>query len=337
MNNCSIPSREDLPTLAWDSLRTYSVWQRPSKVRVEDLGRPVSGKVTVGDWLDSLPRQLAAVELRRLRDAIVEAVQRGRTIVAAIGGHVIKTGCGPYLIDWVRRGVLRAVAMNGSVAIHDFELAFAGKTSEDVAARLPVGQFGMARETAAVFAEAAHRAMRDRVGLGEALGRLMCEMRLPHLESSLVASAYQAGCPCTIHIALGTDIVHMHPEVSGAALGEASMTDFRLLCRVVATMAQGIWMNLGSAVIMPEVFLKAVSVVRNLGYSLDGLLAVNFDKQVQYRSRVNVCERPASSSIELIGHHEILIPLLHVAVASVLELPGSNTSESMPAKTMAAT
>lgn len=316
------------PTLAWDELHTYSLLDRPSKVQVADLGRPVSGGVSFQEWLESLPRQLAAVELRRLRDAIVEAVRHGRTVVAALGGHVIKTGCGPYLIDWIRRGVLRAVAMNGSAAIHDLELAYAGKTSEDVAAQLPHGRFGMARETAEAFAKAAERAVRDGRGLGAALGELILEWRLPYSESSLVAAAYQAGCPCTIHVALGTDIVHMHPQVSGAALGEASMNDFRWLCRVVATLEHGIWMNLGSAVIMPEVFLKAVSVVRNLGYSLEGLLAVNFDKHVQYRSRVNVCDRPAAASIEIIGHHEILIPLLHAAVVSALASQGGAASES---------
>lgn len=312
------PKETGLPRLAWDELRTYALADRPSKVRVEDLGRPLSGTVSFGEWLASLPKQLAAVELRRLRDAIVTAVNQQRTIVVAIGGHVIKTGCGPYLIDWVRRGVLRAVAMNGAAAIHDFELACAGKTSEDVAAQLANGRFGMARETAQAFALAAQHAAQNGLGLGAALGQLMCEWRLPYLESSLVAAAYQAACPCTIHVALGTDIIHMHPQVSGADLGAASLEDFRLLCRVVATMERGIWLNLGSAVIMPEVFLKAVSVVRNLGYSLDGLLAVNFDKHVQYRSRVNVCDRPAGSSIEIIGHHELLIPLLHTAVESAL-------------------
>ncbi|MCS7016881.1 MAG: hypothetical protein NZM42_12285 [Gemmatales bacterium] len=322
------------PNLAWSQLQTYSLFDRPSKVRIEDLGRPVRSAVSFEDWLASLPQQLAAVELRRLRDAIVTAVRRGRGVVAALGGHVIKTGCGPYLIDWVQRGVLRAVAMNGSAAIHDFELACAGKTSEDVAAQLPAGRFGMARETAEIFALAAERAMQENIGLGAALGACMLERNLPYVESSLVASAYRAGCPCTIHVALGTDIIHMHPQVRGATLGEASMNDFRLLCRVVATLEQGIWMNLGSAVIMPEVFLKAVSVVRNLGYSLEGLLTVNFDKHVQYRSRVNVCERPAAASIEIIGHHEILIPLLHAAVASALDstqMQGDALSSSLAA------
>jgi hypothetical protein len=236
-------------------------------------------------------------------------------VVAALGGHVIKTGCAPYLIDWVQRGILDGIALNGAAAIHDFELAVAGKTSEDVAAQLPSGQFGMARETADAFAVAARVGAENDRGLGWALGRHLDDLDCPHADCSLVLAAYRANIPCTIHVALGTDIVHMHPHVCGAALGGASMIDFRLLCSLVATMRQGVWLNLGSAVVLPEVFVKAVSVVRNFGHDLAGLITVNVDKQVQYRSRVNVLERPAAEGIELIGHHEILLPLLHAVVA----------------------
>jgi hypothetical protein len=176
----------------------------------------------------------------------------------------------------------------------------------------------MARETADAFAVAAHNGAENDIGLGWALGRHLDEMDCPHNDSSLVLAAYRAGIPCTIHVALGTDIVHMHPHVSGAAIGQASLTDFRRLCSVVASMAFGVWMNLGSAVIMPEVFVKAVSVANNFGHNLDGLVTVNLDKQAQYRSRVNVLERPSSEGIELIGHHEIMLPLLHLAVACQL-------------------
>jgi hypothetical protein len=299
-------------------LKTYDLQSRPSKVFVEDLGRPAAVGTTVGEWLDTLPRQLAANDLRRVRDHLCRAHQDGRTIAAALGGHVIKTGCGPYLIDWVQRGLINTVVLNGAAAIHDFELALAGKTSEDVGASLASGQFGMARDTADAFAVAArHGAERD-LGLGAALGRYLDGLNCPHAESSLVLAAYRAGIPCTIHVALGTDIVHMHPHVSGGALGEASMIDFRILCSVVAGMAQGIWLNLGSAVVLPEVLLKAVSVVRNFGHNLDGLVCVTVDKQSQYRNRVNVLDRPSSEGIELIGHHEVLLPLLHAAVTSKL-------------------
>jgi hypothetical protein len=300
-----------------NGLKTYELRSRPSKVFVEDLGRPAAPETAagVGDWLDTLPRQLAANDLRKVRDHLCRARDDGRTIAAAIGGHVIKTGCGPYLIDWIQQGLLKSVSLNGAAAIHDFELAFAGKTSEDVGAQLKVGKFGMARETADAFAVAARAGEKNETGLGAALGVYIEQQRCPHAESSVVYAAHQAGIPCTVHVALGADIVHMHPHVSGAALGEASLIDFRLLCAVVTTLAHGVWMNIGSAVMMPEVFLKAVSVAHNLGHNLDGLVAVNLDKESRYRSTMNVLSRPSSEGFELTGHHEVLLPLLHAAVA----------------------
>jgi hypothetical protein len=298
-----------------NGLKTYELVSRPSKVFHDELGRPVTPQTSVGDWLESLPRQLAGAEVRRVAAHLVRAKREGRTCAVALGGHVIKTGCAPYLIDWIQQGLIQAVAMNGSAAIHDFELAVAGKTSENVAAQLPAGQFGMARETADAFAVAARLGSENEVGLGAALGRHLESMDCAYADTSLVLAAYRANIPCTVHVALGTDIVHMHPHVSGAALGEASLIDFRRLCTVVSSLTHGVWMNLGSAVIMPEVFVKAVAVARNFGHDLDGLVTVNVDKQAQYRSRVNVLERPSAEGIELIGHHELLLPLLHVAVA----------------------
>jgi hypothetical protein len=297
-------------------LKTYDLHSRPSKVFVEDLGRPLPPNSTTQQWLDSLPKQLTANGLRRVCEHLCRAYRNGRTVAVAIGGHVIKTGCGPYLIDWIERGMLKALAMNGAGAIHDFELAAAGKTSEDVAAQLPEGHFGMARETADAFAIATHRGAQQGIGLGAALGEYIEEAGCQFGHVSVLRAAHLAGIPCTVHVALGTDIVHMHPHVSGAALGESSMIDFRRLCTVVSNMAHGVWMNLGSAVILPEVFLKTVAVARNFGHSLDGLVAVNLDKESRYRALVNVLFRPASEGIELIGCHEILIPLLHAAVAS---------------------
>jgi hypothetical protein len=300
-------------------LQTYELQGRPSKVFAEDLGRPVGPDASVADWLDSLPRQLASVALKQVRDHVCRAVAEQKRVAVALGGHVIKTGCGPYLIDWIERGIVQSVSMNGSAAIHDFELALAGKTSEDVATQLPEGKFGMAQETADAFAVAA-RIGAEGYGLGHGLGRYLDGLTLRHPDVSVVLAAYRAGIPCTVHVALGTDIVHMHPHVSGSALGEASMIDFRLLCTVVSQLAGGMWMNLGSAVIMPEVFLKAVSVVRNFNHPLEGLVAVNFDKTSNYRSRVNVTERPADAGYELLGHHELMIPLLHTAVAAKLAM-----------------
>jgi hypothetical protein len=308
----------DAPPIDLRGLKTYDLISRPSKVFHDDLGRPVGPGTSVENWLASLPHQLAANDIRRVAHHLARAHREERTVAVGIGGHVIKTGCAPYLIDWIKQGVVKAVAMNGSAAIHDFELAFAGKTSENVATQLAAGQFGMVRETADAFAVAARIGSENGVGLGAGLGQHLAAVGCPHGDSSLLLAAHEAGIPCTIHVALGTDIVHMHPHVSGAALGEASLIDFRKLCSVVATMAHGVWMNLGSAVIMPEVFVKAVSVARNFGHDLDGLVTVNLDKQAQYRSRVNVVERPSSEGIELIGHHEIMLPLLHLGVACEL-------------------
>jgi hypothetical protein len=299
-------------------LKTYDLATRPSKVVVGDLGRPVASTSAIGDFIDALPRQFAAVELRKLRDHIIRCHRDRRTVAAAIGGHVIKVGCAPYLIDWINRGVIQAVAMNGSAAIHDFELALAGKTSEDVAAQLAGGRFGMARETADAFAAAARIGSEKGIGLGAALGQYIDDIRCPHADASLVRAARRTGIPCTIHVAIGTDIVHMHPQVSGAATGESSLIDFRILCSVVHRMQEGLWLNIGSAVIMPEVFLKAIAVARNFGADLSGLVTANLDKEAKYRTRMNVLSRPSAQGIEIIGHHELLIPLLHAAVAARL-------------------
>lgn len=326
------------PPFDLHDLHTYDLASRPSKVFREDLGQPLPPGASVEDWLDSLPRQLAGNVVRRVRLHLTRAHVEGRTVVAAMGGHVIKTGCGPYLIDWVQRGLIKAVVMNGSAAIHDFELALAGKTSEDVGASLHEGKFGFARETADAFAVAAQLGAEAGRGLGHGLGRHMEELRCPFAENSLVLAAYRAGVPCTVHVALGTDVVHMHPHVSGAALGEASLVDFRHLCRVVSTMQNGVWMNLGSAVVLPEVLLKAVSVVRNYGHSLDGLVTINVDKESRYRSSVNVVTRPsaAGEGLELIGHHEIVLPLLHASMAAHLATMPA-TATVAPETTMPAT
>ncbi len=309
--------RRPLPKLDLGKLSTHSLHDRPSKVRVEQLGRPLGAGATVDQLVESLPEQLAGPALRRWRDAIVAAVKNNKHVVVALGGHVIKTGCAPYLIDWIRRGVLTAVAMNGSAAIHDVELALAGKTSEDVENRLPDGSFGMTRETADFFARAGEQAVQKGIGLGQALGHLLLE-HCSHPQASLLRTAAEAQIPCTVHVALGTDIVHMHACISGAELGEATLTDFRTLCAVVADLAGGVWMNLGSAVIMPEVFLKAVSIARNLSYDLTGMLTVDLDMIRQYRGRVNVLERHHCGGLAITGHHEIIIPLIHAAVAARL-------------------
>jgi hypothetical protein len=297
-------------------LTTHSLHDRPSKVQIVDLGKPVPATATVDQLIETLPNQLAGRLLRCWRDAICTAVAADRQVVAAIGGHVIKTGCAPYLIDWIKRGVLTAVAMNGSAAIHDVELALAGRTSEDVEARLPDGSFGMTRETAQLFAHAAEEAASADCGLGKALGILLGQTRCQYPEASLVRAAADAGIPCTVHVAIGTDIVHMHSDICGARTGEATLRDFRLLCQVVADLKGGVWMNLGSAVVLPEVFLKAVSIARNLKFDLNGLTTIDLDMIRQYRARVNVLERHHCDGFSITGHHEIILPLIHAAVIS---------------------
>ena len=327
MSGADYPSPMDLT-----GLRTYSLADRPSKVFADDLGKPVGAGATVTQWLDALPRQLAANTLRRVRDELVRAKREGRQVVAAIGGHVIKVGCAPYLNSWLNQGVVTAVAMNGAAAIHDFELAFRGRTSEDVGAVLLNGNFGMARETADAMALASARGAV--AGFGQALGEHLDQLdksgQLANPEASLVLAAYRAGASCTIHVAMGTDVVHMHPQVSGANLGAASMVDFRRLCTVVSRLAHGVWFNIGSAVIMPEVFLKAVSVVRNMGHDLAGLVAINFDKESKYRTATNVLSRPAAVGLEMTGNHEILLPLMHAAVAEGLAAGGRGGETEAP-------
>jgi hypothetical protein len=309
-------SSEDLDL---DELRYEPLADRPSKVGLADLGKPSGGGISLEGWLDGLPDLLAGRGLKRLRDAIVQAHDSGAPVVAALGGHVVKTGCAPYLIDWIGRGVLNGLALNGSAAIHDMELAIAGKTSEDVGPRLMAGSFGFARETSDLFALACNRAAASGDGLGASLGDLVIEHGGPGLDASLLVAARRSGIPLTVHVAIGTDIVHMTPRIDGASLGKASLDDFRSLANLIARMAGGVWLNLGSAVVLPEVFLKAVSMARNLGRSLDGLTTANLDFHQQYRGLLNVLQRPGAEGIALTGHHELMIPLLHAAVLNRLD------------------
>ncbi len=306
-------------SLDLNALNFGSLADRPSKVHLKDLGRPSPPNPTLLDWLDRLPGQLGASDLKRLAQAIITASGNNRPVVAAIGGHVIKTGCGPYLIDWMERGVLIGLALNGSAAIHDLELAIAGKTSEDVGPRLMAGTFGFARETSALFAQSCDHAYKSSIGLGEALGAVVEQHGGPGLDQSVLVAAHRHKVPLTIHVAIGTDIVHMTPELDGAALGAATLKDFRRLCDLVATLEGGVWLNLGSAVVLPEVFLKAVAIVRNLGRSLDGLTTANLDFDQKYRGLLNVLQRPGAEGVALTGHHEIMIPLLHALVISTME------------------
>jgi hypothetical protein len=307
-------SRYPEKPLDLSAIRTYPLASRPSKVAVKDFAKPVAPNSSLKEFLKSLPDILAASDLGALAALIKDARKSGRAIIAGLGGHVIKTGLGPVLIDLMRRGFITAFAMNGSAMIHDFEIALAGATSEDVDAVLGSGQFGMAEETGRIINEAARAGSALGIGMGEAVGRELERMNPPHAESSLLWSACRAAVPVTVHVAVGTDVVHIHPNADGAATGQTTLTDFRLLCSLVRGLNHGgVYLNLGSAVVLPEVFLKTVTVVRNLGYELEDFSTANFDFIQQYRPLTNVVRRPVARSgrgFSFTGHHEIMIPLL---------------------------
>ena len=296
-----------------EKLKDYPLESRSSKVGVADLARPLTDD-SLSAFANSLPRLLASQDLRSLVAAIRRARDKNRAIIWGFGGHVVKVGLGPILIDLMERGFVSALATNGSGMIHDFEIALSGHTSEDVEAQLPSGAFGMARETGQCLNRAIVEGASGEKGIGESIGEFLHQREPEYGQCSLFLQAYRKQLPCTVHVALGTDIVHSHPDASGEAIGKSSLIDFRILARQVSLLADGgVYLNLGSAVILPEVFLKAVSLVRNAGKSLQGFTTVNLDFIQHYRPTKNVIERPLSGSgkgIALTGHHEIMVPLL---------------------------
>lgn len=315
--------KEDWTPLELDGLKTVSLYARPSKVQLDHFGKPWKPGDSLESFLDRLPSILAAEDLRHAVKAVSNAVLRERTVLLGMGAHPIKVGLNPVLIDAMERGILSGLAMNGAGIIHDVEVALAGKTSEDVSAHLGGGDFGTARETAE-FIHGAAAAAREQgeIGLGEAVGRKLLETHAPYSHLSLLATACRLRLPLTVHVAIGTDIIHMHPAMDGAIIGALSHRDFKLFCRLVSTLERGVYINVGSAVILPEVFLKAVSVARNFDFSLEGLTTINLDFQRQYRAQVNVVQRPTcghgASGIHLTGHHEIMVPLFLAAVVEKL-------------------
>ncbi|MCK6481503.1 MAG: hypothetical protein L6R43_15600 [Planctomycetes bacterium] len=295
-------------------VRTAPLAGRRSLVGVEGFGRPAAPGGRLDAFLDGLPDFLGARDLRALAAAVAGARRRGRGVGVAMGGHVVKTGCSPYVLDLMERGLVTSIAMAGSTAIHDLEIAMVGETSEDVAAGLQEGEYGTAEETGRWFAAAASEGAADGVGLGRALGRIVERRRFPHRRRSLLAAAARLGVPATVHVAVGTDIVHMHPACRGADLGEATFTDFRIACTVVAALSGGVWLNLGSAVVLPEVFLKAITVARNTGHPVGDLTTGSFDMFRMYRPETNVVRRPPRRGYSILGQHEILVPLFHAMV-----------------------
>jgi hypothetical protein len=301
-----------------DRLDVFSIAEREHKVHLDDLACPAGVGASLAQFFDSLPSTPATAGLRNLAAAIAHAVEADVPVAVAFGGHVVKCGLGPLLINMMEAGIITAVVTHGAGAIHDLELAYHGATSEDPAQTIRDGRFGMVEETPSYLNDAA-RLGRHR-GLGQAIGDLMNEDAedFPHADVSILAAASRLGCTATVHVAIGTDTVHMHHEADGGDIGEASLLDFRKLCAVVADMGEGVWINLGSAVILPEVFMKAYAVATNLGATLDKMVTANLDQIQHYRPRENVLGRPTDRGIALTGHHEILVPLLRHLV--LLEL-----------------
>jgi hypothetical protein len=305
-------------------IRTYPLKSRASKARAEDFAKPYRLGSGVSGLLDSLPSILAGGDFRAVVAALLAAWRSGGGIVWGLGAHVIKTGLSPTVIDLMERGFVSAVATNGAGVIHDFEVALSGATSEDVDAALGAGQFGMADETGRLLNGAINQGVAEGLGIGQAVGRYLCEHHPQYERSSVVASAHRLGIPLTVHVAMGTDIIHMHPAASGRALGEGSLRDFRYFAASVSKLDRGVYLNCGSAVVLPEVFLKAVSVARNRGCKLDGLVTVAFDFARLYRPQVNVVSRPTAGigrGYYMVGHHELMIPLLAAALVEGSERP----------------
>jgi hypothetical protein len=312
-----------IPPINASDLKTYPLKKRHSKVRLSDFATPWKRGGSFATFYSRLPDILAVKTLRAVANAVVKAHRNHRPVIVGIGAHVIKVGLSPVITDLMERGIVTAVAMNGAGIIHDFELALMGHTSEEVDAEIDDGRFGMAEETGRILNEAITRGAKDGHGMGEAIGRYLnhSSNQFPNRAVSILATGAQLGIPVTVHVAVGTDIIHMHPSADGAAIGATSLLDFRRLTAVVAGMEGGVYLNIGSAVILPEVFLKALSLGRNLGHPIASITTVNMDFLSHYRPQTNVVRRPTQKGgqgYSLTGHHEIMLPLLAGAVLEQL-------------------
>lgn len=306
---------DGLRPLSLAEVHTYSLKERPSKVTVADFAKANAPDSSLADFFNTLPNILAVRSLREIAARIRRARELNKPIIWGIGGHVVKTGLAKIIIDLMNRGYVNAIAANGSVLVHDAEIALVGSTSEDVDATLGAGAFGAAEETGKLLNDAARDGARDEIGLGEAMGRTLLALSPQHKDYSLLCAAYEARVPFTSHLSIGADIAHFHPNADGAALGATTHTDFRLLSELVRRLdGGGVYLNIGSAVILPEIFLKAVTLVRNLGHPLADFTTANFDFIQSYRPLTNVVRRPvadgAGRGYAITGHHELTIPLL---------------------------
>lgn len=314
--------RPPRPRLDLRRARTYPLAARPSKVEVDELPPAPEAGMSFRDFYDRLPDILAGSDLRKAVNAISQARRKGRGVSMGMGAHPIKVGLSPTIISLMEKGILTSISLNGAGIIHDFEMAAGGKTSEDVGPGLDKGRFGMARETGATLNRVIRKAAKDNLGIGEAVGAHIARGRYPHKQNSILAAGARLDIPVTVHVAIGTDIIHMHPGADGAAIGKASMRDFHRLAEVVAGLARGVYINLGSAVILPEVFVKALNLARNLGHRVRPLTTIDLDFLRHYRPGVNVVNRPTAAGgegLRITGHHELLFPLLAAAILEELE------------------
>ena len=303
-------------------LKTFPMARRAHKVTLEQQAGLPQKDASIAEFLESFPKFLGANQLRTLAETIAAAVKNNRPAFFAMGAHVIKVGCSPIIIDLMARNILSGIVLNGAGGIHDFEMALSGQTSEEVAETINNGKFGMTTEAPQALAEAAKLGKENNLGLAPALGQIINQRKLPHRNNSLLAAADKYDKLATMHVAIGTDTVHMHPEADGADIGAASLIDFRRLCDAVADLSDGgVWVNIGSSVVLPEVFLKAVSVARNLGANLDGMFTANLDMIYHYRPHQNVLVRPVQPghSFSITGQHEITIPLLRMWLLQLLD------------------
>lgn len=308
---------KEIPRSALKGLKTYSLKERKSKVSMEDFARPWTPGNPFGSFLETLPNLLAAKDFRSAVSKILTARKAGKTIHWAMGAHVIKVGLNPILIGLMKQGFISALSLNGAGIIHDTELAMVGRTSEDVDRELGKGTFGMSRDTAQFLNRSIKKGAGKGLGLGESVGNALLRSKFPFLSQSLLATARQLGLPVTVHVAIGTDIIHIHPSMDAKATGQTTHKDFQTFCSVVRSLENGVFLNIGSAVILPEVFLKAVTLVRNLGYPLSRFTTVNMDFIRHYRPSTNVIHRPTlegGQGYYLIGHHELMVPLLAAAL-----------------------
>ena len=301
-----------------EDLRTYSLESRKSKVKVKDFARVLRGEESLSRFIDSLPDVLAAKDFKQFLHLMGRAREKKKAIIFALGAHVIKVGLNPILVDLMKRGWVTSLAFNGAGIIHDFEIAYSGQTSEDVSVQLKEGQFGMAQEPGAMLNQAIISGAEEDLGLGEAVGRMLATSDFPYKDLSLLANSYELAIPTTIHVAIGTDTIHFHPQSKGEALGKTSLRDFFLFCSLLEKInGGGIFVNIGSAVVLPEVFLKAVTFIRNKGISLTGFTTAVFDFIHHYRPYQNVVKRPVAekgTGFYFIGHHELMLPLLAAAL-----------------------